>query len=77
MKIIVKLTVLFTTLLLLTGVSFAIGDDCHIYEYIRTNLDNPDHPITDCIELCFNEKGDNLGTYANFCGGLGNPCFVF
>jgi hypothetical protein len=75
MKIMVRLIVLMATLLLLNGVSFANGD-CYDYEYIRTNLDNPDNQITDCIELCFNE-GDNSGTYANFCGGSGNLVLFF
>jgi hypothetical protein len=64
MKIMIKFTVLFATLLLLTGFAFA-GGDCHYYEYTYTGLDIPDAD-TYCVELCFS-YGDHSGTHSGFC----------
>ena len=59
MKMMVKLAVLFATLLLLTGVSFAY-DDCDCYEVTATEVDNPTHTHTASVGICFdygNESG--------------------
>lgn len=69
MKPMVRLIVLFATLLLLTGVSFANGD-CYYYEYVYTNLDR-EETDTWCAELCFNS-----GTYSEFCES-GNMILFF
>ena len=71
MKMMVKLTVLLATLLLLTGVSFAIELDCYCYSVTCTNLDNGtvigDHPV----EMCFNYE-DQIGTFDGFCNTDGS-----
>ena len=66
MKMIVKLAVLFTTLLLLTGESFA--RDCYCYEVVATNLDTPANSQTIYPVLCFDY--DNTGDiYSKFGPG--------
>jgi hypothetical protein len=57
MKMIVKLAILFSMLLLLTGVSFAGG--CPCYEVTATEVDNPTHTHTAFAGICFdtNESG--------------------
>jgi hypothetical protein len=59
MKMMVKLAVLFATLLLLTGVSFAADCDDYCYEVTTTDLDDPTHTHTGCIALQFCD--DNTG----------------
>jgi hypothetical protein len=54
MKMIVKLAVLFATLLLLTGVSFAATEamPCErCYEVTVTDLDDPTNTHTGCIGI--------------------------
>ena len=60
MKIMVKVAVLFATLLLLTGVAFAA--DCYEYCYAITNteVDNPTNTYTDCAVFQFCD--DNSGS---------------
>jgi hypothetical protein len=55
MKMMVKLAVLFATLLLLTGVSFA--DFCGCYEITATDVDNPEDSCTRSVNMCFDESG--------------------
>jgi hypothetical protein len=59
MKMMVKLAVLFATLLLLTGVSFAAECYDYCYEATTTDLDDPTHTHTGCIGLKFCD--DNTG----------------
>ena len=54
MNIMLKLTVLFATLLLLTGVSFAQEYPCEAcYEVTATDLDDPTNTHTGCVQLDF------------------------
>ena len=55
MKMMVKLAVLFATLLFLTGVSFA--DFCGCYEITATDVDNPEDSCTRSVNMCFDESG--------------------
>jgi len=64
MKAMVKLAVLFATLLLVTGVAFA-GGGCYYYEFSYTGLDDPTNSGQDCAYLCFD--GNNSGTFEGFC----------
>jgi len=65
MKMMVKLAVLFATLLLVTGIAFA-GGSCYYYEYTYTGLDNPEDSGLWCQEICF-DFGNNSGTFDGFC----------
>jgi hypothetical protein len=58
MKMMVKLAVLFASLLLLTGVSFA--QDCNCYEITATDVDNPTNTHTETVEVCL-DYGDKKG----------------
>ena len=65
MKMMVKLAVLFATLLLLTGVSFAI--ECNFnecYEITATEVDNPGHTHTGFVMICldYNAKAGEAGS---------------
>ena len=69
MKMMVKLAVLFATLLLLTGVSFAI--ECNFnecYEITATEVDNPSHTHTGFVMICLDydakagEAGSPIGS---------------
>jgi hypothetical protein len=76
MKIMVKLIVLFATLLLLTGVSFA--DDCACYKVRGTALDVPGTD-TSFVRICF-DYGDNIGEIYGMCPSLcapREPLFMF
>jgi len=57
MKTIVKLALLFTSLLLLTGVAFAANpcgcSDAECFTVSGTNLDNPNNPFTSEWYICF------------------------
>ena len=76
MKMMVKLTVLLTTLLLLTGVAFA--NDCYCYEFIFTFLDGPPGPNSGPVRICFNgyNVGEIYGLTYNFCDPP-DPLFMF
>jgi hypothetical protein len=64
MKMMVKLAVLFATLLLLTGVSFAYDCGTYCYEVTVTDLDDPTNTHTGCIGInfCNNEIMSPFGT---------------
>ena len=68
MKMMVKMAVLFATLLLITGVAFAQSWDCNCYEITATEVDNPGHTHTATIEICL-EAGNESG-YTCFPDGL-------
>ena len=60
MKMMVKLTVLFATLLLLTGVAFAQYYDCDCYEVTATEVGNLTHTHSESVEVCL-DYGDKKG----------------
>ncbi len=61
----VKLAVLFATLLLLTGVSFASVCGTYCYQVTATDLDDPTNIETGCIrlDLCENNTGFIYGPF--------------
>lgn len=80
MKTMVKVTVLFVTVLLLTGVAFA-DNGCECYELSYNFLDDPGLiaiQVPWLIKVCFD--GDNEGTISGLCGYIcdpGDPLFMF
>jgi hypothetical protein len=80
MKTMVKLAVLLATLLLLTGVAFAIPP-CECYELSYNFLDDPGLIVIQVpwlIKICFD--GDNEGTIYGLCSYIcdpGDPFFLF
>jgi hypothetical protein len=66
MKMMVKLAVLFATLLLVTGVCFAQSFDCDCYEFTATKADDPIAKTTVFESVCL-DYGDKKG-YA--CGPI-------
>ena len=74
MRTMMILTVLFATLLLLTGTTFA--RNCYCYKTLATNLDNPadSETIHPYPVLCFND--DNTGDiFTSF--GMGHMSLFF
>jgi hypothetical protein len=70
MKMMVKLAVLITTLLLLTSLSFAA--DCDCYEITYTNLDDPTTDrFTSFVRIC--DSGYPLSSIAGICDDLCDP----
>jgi hypothetical protein len=68
MKPIIKLGVLFATLLLLTGVAFATnGEHCSCYAITLTYLENPENNELIPVYICFDS--DNVGTISDLCHG--------
>ena len=67
MKMMVKLAILFATLLLLTGVAFAqpISGDCDCYDITATEVGNPTHIHTEFVEVCI-DYGDKKGKVCLF-----------
>ena len=65
MKMMVKLAILFTTLLLLTGVSFA-GSSCPCYDITATELGDPQHTESAFVEICL--EYENMKGTANIIG---------
>jgi hypothetical protein len=65
MKMMVKLAVLFATLLLLTGAAFAQSFNCNCYEVTLTDLDGSPDTWTEFVEICFDD--DNVG-HTDLCG---------
>jgi len=61
MKAIVKLAVLFATLLLITGVAFA-QEDCECYKITLTSLDNPPNTENAYEEICLDYE-NNTGAF--------------
>ena len=61
MKMMVKLAVLFATLLLLTGVAFAqpTMGDCDCYEITATDVDNPTNTHTETVNVCLDYEVTN------------------
>jgi hypothetical protein len=78
MKKMLKLTVLLTTLLLLTGVSFA-EPQCDCYEVTYTNLDDPTQvpPEPSSVRICY--SGYPVGTVEGLCSQppYQDPLFMF
>ena len=64
MKMMVKLAVLFSILLLFNGLAFA-DYGCYCYEVTNTDLEDPSHTWTGFVEICFHE--DNVG-HTDLCG---------
>jgi len=61
----VILTVLFASLLMVTGAAFAVFQgDCECYKIIETSLDNPAITHTEYDEICLDYE-DNTGTIAD------------
>jgi hypothetical protein len=54
MKIMVKLAVLFATLLLISSVAFAGSGSCGCYEITATAIGNPEITYTETVEICLN-----------------------
>jgi hypothetical protein len=76
MKMIVKLTVLITTLLLFAGLSFA--DDCGCYDVTYTGFDAP-VGSSFFLKICF-DYGDNDGEIYGLCDtvcGPPDPLYMF
>jgi hypothetical protein len=75
MKMMVKLAVLFATLLLVTGVASA--DWCSCYEITCTNLDIDmviaDHPVV----ICGDPNGDNEFYFNGLCNNTGTTITFF
>ena len=68
MKTMAKLIVLLATLLLLTGVAFAVnGEHCSCYAITLTYLENPENNGTIPVYICFDS--DNVGTISDLCHG--------
>jgi hypothetical protein len=61
MKTMVKLAVLFATLLLLNGIAFAQGD-CECYKITFTSSDNPALSETEYDPICL-DYGNHNGTF--------------
>jgi hypothetical protein len=79
MKIVVKLAVLITTLLLVTGIAFAgPGGSCYCYDINATSLDFPGETGTSSIIICFDY--DNEGSVYGMCSPpwtSGDPLYMF
>jgi hypothetical protein len=63
MKTIVKLAVLLTTLLLLSGAAFAEAE-CECYTINATDLDNPEDSCTRDVQICF-DFGSHKGIFTS------------
>jgi hypothetical protein len=77
MKAIVKLTVLFAALLLVTGVAFAW---CNCFEVRCTNLDHPDmKPIIHNVEFCLDPEypTSQSNSFAGLCNDDGAMVLFF
>jgi hypothetical protein len=62
MKMVVKLAVLFATLLLLSGIAFAFIGNCACYKFTFTDLVDPARSATGYVEICLDYE-NNTGTY--------------